>query len=238
MGALSTPKVEEGILTRLEIISKAATFKSLTATSDRSEPIITCLLDEETVSILSERGLNRDLRGDGITTFSIADLEGYWNFRTDKDKMEITLLVDFYVEERKRGVVFFPITSDAHVWGGKYKPSQFQMFKLLAEIHPEAPAVVHELARSNGSLIVTWTELGLGGIRQLPSLFAEFYGDNKFIRQLANSDMSPFNPVPYPSESWEQALNDKSFVTEPSQPEIMEGWRKQLEEFCRNLSIP
>ncbi|MFY9458037.1 MAG: hypothetical protein WAP23_03925, partial [Candidatus Spechtbacterales bacterium] len=88
-----------------------------------------------------------------------------------------------------------------------------------------------ELAASDGSIVITWTELGLGGIRKLSHLFTEFAAQNETVAQLGRSG-EVFDPVPNPRY---QQPGDELFIAEPAQPKLIQTWRTQLNEYRAHL---
>ena len=105
------------------------------------------------------------------------------------------------------------------------------MFKVLVENDPNPPVVTKELAASNGTTVITWTELCLGGIRRLADLFTEFSAHNETVARLGRNG-EVFNPVPNPCY---QQPGDELFIMEPAQPKIIEAWRAQLNEYRSHL---
>jgi hypothetical protein len=107
----------------------------------------------------------------------------------------------------------------------------FRMFKALVDSDEGAPAVAKELVASDGSLVVTWTDLGLGGIRTMTNLFAEFAGSNDTIQQLGRSGQV-FDPNPH--QEYAQP-GDELFIIEPAQPGVFAAWRAQLKQYRGRL---
>lgn len=253
MKATTVLTMGESALTLLNLLRKAAAHKGLKlhegASSARSEPIKEYVLDERLLAVLAERGIKRQYRPDCRNEiFTLVDenpqkkvpgwtTSNYWNFNlVEGDKrafdLRMTLSVGFGINFEKRGVVFVPQAHGSFVSAADQLPN-FRMFKSLVENDPDAPAVAKELAASDGTLVVTWTELGLGGIRRLADLFVEFAARNETVAQLGrNGDV--FDPAPNPRY---QQPGDELFIPEPAQPKIVETWRAQLNEYRSHLVV-
>lgn len=233
--------------TLLDLFKKTAKHKGLklheSSSSDYSEPIKTYILDDKLLTVLAEQGIKGHIRPDcSNEIFTLEDHNpqepaprflpsNYWNFKllegnSNKFDLRVSLGVSFVVNIKKRGIVFWPQAQGTFLSPMDHLPN-FRMFKALAEKDKKAPAVAKELAASDGSIVITWTELGLGGIRKLSDLFAELAGQNETIKQLGRGgDM--LDPVPYPSY-YRQV--DELFIAEPAQPKIFQAWRAQLNDY-------
>lgn len=218
--------------TLLDLLRKAATHKGLNlqegASRACSEPIKVYELDDKLLAVLAERGIKRQARPDCRNRiFTLIDENpqkevhgwspsNYWNFKLlegdeRKFNLQVTLSVGFGINLEKRGIVFVPQANGSFLSPVDQLPN-FRMFKMLVENDENVSAVAKELAASDGGIVVTWTELGLGGICELANLFAEFAGGNKLITQLGrNSEV--FDPVPNPQ--YRQPC-DKLFIAEPA----------------------
>lgn len=232
--------------TRFDLLRKAAQHKGLRfqggASDSCSEPIKVYVLDEGLLATLAKRGIKQQARPDcHHKIFTLVDENpqtkvpgrlpsNYWNFDLlggDKRKFDlrVTLSVGFKIDIERRGVVFVPQVRASFVSAMDRLPN-FRMFKALVESDKNAPAVAKELAASDGIIVVTWTDLGLGGIRRISDLFAEFAVQNATIADLGRNE-EVFNPAPYPQF---QQPGDKLFVAEPAQPRVIQAWRTQLNE--------
>ncbi|MDZ4296602.1 MAG: hypothetical protein U1A16_04525 [Patescibacteria group bacterium] len=253
MKATTVLTVGEDTLTLLDLVRRAATHKGLKlhegASTAYSEPIKEYVLDEKLLAILAGRGIKRQNRPDRRNeTLTLVDenpqerVPGWlpsncWNFKfLEGDKrafdLRVTLSVGFGINFEKRGVVLVP---QAH--GPSSSPTDrlpnLRMFKALVENDTDAPAVAKELAASGGTTVVTWTELGLGGIRRLADLFTEFTAGNETVARLGRTG-EVFDPAPNPR--YEQP-GDELFIPEPAQPKILEAWRAQLSEYRSRLVV-
>lgn len=235
-----------------DLIKKAAAHKRLSfceATLDAySEPIKVYALDDKLLAALAKQGIKRQDRPDCRNEiFTLVDENpqkevpgwmpsNYWNFKLLENKKQfdlcVTLSVGFEINLKKRGIVCWPQAHGTFVSAGDQLPKS-RMFKILTDSDVNAPAIAKELAASDGSIIVTWTDLGLGGIRKIEDLFAEFVGSNKTVERLAvNHDV--FDPDP---RSPHQQSGNKLFIAELAQPKIFQVWRTQLEDYRNRLIL-
>lgn len=246
------------IFTLLDLLRQVAALKKLGLHVGEhetySDPIKVYRLDEKTLEVLAKAGIKRQPRPDCRNTFTLVDenpqpppVPGWmpstwWNFKlpdpdaaNQRDRegtpLEITLSVGFSVNTRKRGIVLIPQAHGSFVSAADRLP-HFRMFKALVEADSEAPAVAKEIAASDGSAVVTWTELGLGGLRHIAELFRELVGENKPVDDLARgSDV--FKPSPY-HKVWQPGVD--LYIAEPAQPKLFAAWQKQLEEYRAKLT--
>lgn len=238
------------IFTPFELMVKAAQYKGLLLKHEGSlilsEPIATYVLDDALLTVLAENKIRRQLRPDcNNTVFTLVDenpqekpapgwIESdYWNFReTPKSSgqfdLKIKLQVSFHISFTKKGVVLRPKAYGTFLSPGGALP-HFRMFKALVETGgKDLSPVVNELAQSDGYIIVTWTELNLGDIKKLTSLFDEFSKGRNEIQYLAQR-----HDVFHPSLGFANEL----FVTESIQPQVIRAWREQLEEYRQKLIL-
>lgn len=244
-----------------ELLMKAALHCGLTipgnASKAYSEPIKTYELDNELLAFLAEQGIRRQPRDDDV--FTLVDKNpqektpgfspsNYWNFKRPegdgrKLDLRITLKASFCENIQRRGIVLYPHASGTFVSPCDGLPN-FRMFKALVEYGIEKDtsdrfqieaglATARRLAESDGSIVVSWTELGLGGIRKITDLFREFSRGREEIERLAR-DGRVFDPPPY---SLYGNPGDKLFIIESAQPELFDTWREQLKEYRASLAL-
>lgn len=237
--------------TLLDLFRKAATHKGLKlhegASKAYSEPIKVYELDDRLLAVLAERNIKRQDRPDCRNEiFTLVDENpqekvpgwapsNYWNFKLlegDKRKfdLQVMLSVGFGLNLEKRGIVLVPQAHGSYVSAADSLPN-FRIFKALVENDGDAPAVAKELAASDGSIVATWTELGLGGIMKLSHLFSEFAARNEAVAQLGRNG-EVFNPAPSPRY---QQPGDELFIAEPAQSKVIQAWRTQLNEYRAHL---
>ena len=237
--------------TLLELLQKAAQFKGLVLSPECSdafsEAIKTYDLDDMLLRVLDGQGIRQQARPDcNGEIFTLVDYNpqepqpgyaasNYWNFKRSEDGrsygLRISLAAGFGLSKFSRGITLYPRTFGTFLSAGDPLPN-FRMFKALAYSDPDAPAIARELAASSGSLTVSWTELGVGGIRRISALFEEFPGNNEAVLQLGRRGQV-FDPKPYPQYA---QPGDKLYVAETAQPLLFETWRAQLEEYRRSLA--
>ncbi len=241
----------ERAFTLLELIRRAAAYKDLKlsegASRAYSEPITEYQLDKELLRALAVHNIKRqgrpDCRDEMVTLVDENPQKkvpgwlpsNYWNFELlEGDKhtfdLRIALSVGFKINTEKRGIVLVPRAHGPHVSAADQLPN-FRMFKALVENDVDAPAVARELAASDGTVVITWTELGLGGIRRLADLFTEFAARNETVARLGGNG-EVFDPPPNPRY---QQPGDELFIPEPAQPSIIQRWRQQLDEHRSHL---
>lgn len=237
--------------TLLDLFRKAAAHKGLKLREGTSkvcsEPIRIYELNDRLLAVLAEHKIKRQDRPDcshGIFTLVDENWQekvpgrspsNYWNFKllegdNRKFDLRVTLSVGFSLNLEKRGIVLVPQARGSYVSAVDSLPN-FRMFKALVESDEDAPVVAKELAASDGSIVVLWTDLGLGGIRKLSHLFSEFAAGNKAVEQLGRNG-EVFDPAPNPHY---QQPGDELFVSEPAQPKLFQAWRAQLSEYRAHL---
>jgi hypothetical protein len=237
--------------TLLDLFRRAAAHKDLilheSTSKAYSEPIKVYELDDRLLAVLAKHNIKRQDRPDCRNEiFTLVDENpqekvpgwapsNYWNFKLlkgDKRKFDlrVTLSVGFSLNLEKRGILLVPQAHGSFVSAVDLLPN-FRMFKALVENDDEAPAVAKELAASDGSIVVSWTELGLGGIRKLSCLFSEFAARNETVAQLGRNG-EIFDPAPNPRY---QQPGDELFIAEPAQPKLFQAWRAQLNEYRTSL---
>lgn len=247
MEATTVLTMGENTLMLLDLLRRAATHKGLKLHEEAySAPIKEYTLDEKLLAALAKCGIKREDRPDRSNIFTLVDENpqekvpgwspsNYWNFKLlEGDKrtfdLRMTLYVGFGINLEKRGVVIVPQAHGSFLSAAD-RLSNFRMFKALVENDDDVPAVAKELAASDGTIVVTWTELGLGGIRRLADLFTEFAARNETVARLGR-DGEVFDPAP---NSPYQQPGDELFIPEPAQPKIIESWRAQLNEYRSHL---
>ncbi|MFH1171646.1 MAG: hypothetical protein V1778_03850 [bacterium] len=239
------------VFTYLDLLRKAAAHKGLKlhegGSEAYSEPMKEYALGKRVLDALARRGIKQQARPDcRDEIFTLVDENpqrmvpgwkpsNYWNFKLLEDgergfDLRVTLCVGLGINFERRGIVLIPRALGTFLSPTDPLPN-FRMFKALVETGNDAPAVAKELAMSDGTVVVSWTELGLGGLRQFADLFAEFAGRNEQVTRLG-SNGEIFEPVPLPHY---RQPGDELFVTEPAQPKLFEAWRAQLEEYRTHL---
>ena len=236
-------KIKSQLLTKNNLLLKAAAIKKVVLSLDHnslliSKPFVSYKLEGEFLDILKKNGFKLDYRTDGVITLSEENSEGYWNFYdkpNEKSELRLDLCVVFGVYESERGVVLRSDTS-----GGYLSPailrSHLKVFEAVAQykvtkIHP----LVKEIVAGQGKTVVSWKQLGLGGLRSVPALFDELTIQSgrrtSSLKDLARSSVSPFDPSPVDQE-------ERLFLPETYQPLLFELWWEQLRDFKGDLLCP
>jgi hypothetical protein len=237
--------------TALDLLQRAAKHKGLPLQDSgqfaRSESFCTHDLNEKRLKLLKEKGFELKSRPDcHYETVTLVDnnpqvsrpgyaASNYWNFKrkegSESFNLRISLSVNLRICQTERGIILSPNASGTFLSPSDFLPN-FRMFKALTESDAKALAVAKELAASEGEIIVTWTELGLGGMRSLRDLFDEFAGTNEMISMLScNSDI--LDPVPHVDR---QSDDEKMWVCEPAQPRLFKTWRQQIKSYRDSLA--
>ena len=230
----------EGTLIALELLEKALSHKGLKLQKGPgevySEPIERYTINEELLAFLKTQGFTQQSRPDEVFTLIHEKFAGYWNFIKDKEgqgfDLSVNLLVGLGINREKGGIVFWPLA-----FGSFLSPDtasdkiHFHLIKALVESNSHASLIVKELAASDGSLLITWAELGLEGIKRLRELFDEFAGHNEAIRALSMDDKI-FSPVPLPC-----GLPNEPWAIKEVQATIVATWREQLRAYRESLEI-
>lgn len=237
-------EIKEHLFTEEDLIKKALASKNLTLKQSNpffSDTIITYLLNGVFLEGLEKNGFKLTKRDDGVITLSdeYSSHTGinscYWNFRNregEKDELALALGVGAAVNQRQRGVVLMPHAPGTFLSPAAIDP-QKRVFEVAVQVSPTTPPIVHEIVNFDGEITVSWTEFGLGGIRDLKGLFREFSNRDDMIEQLCRSGISPFwfNPFTSTMKDGLSFKEDKLFLPEPFQPMLFHIWTEQLKEF-------
>lgn len=140
-------------------------------------------------------------------------------------KFQVELLASLGICRKKRGVVF---TAGTRILGIASEDDDFNLmlFKLLVENDHHASDIAKKLAASDGIVVVSWTELGLGGIRSLSDLAEEFVATDPRISRLG-MNLDPDHDQQPPS--------GKLFVVEQDQPALFASWERLAGRILVNL---
>ncbi len=242
---------ESDLLKESELIKKAASYvgivlheqpeKHLYPLRFRSEIIGTFDLDEGFLAALKKAGFSfksgiKPPYNEMVYLSGNSDQKGQETFESDcwawektRTDYQLTINLNLWVEESKRGVVCEP-----NVWGNCsggacHRPTINKFVAVVASHFPNAHPLIKRTADNDSRAIIYWSDIGLGGIKSLGYLFNELYGQNKRINQLAGSILSPFIPSPKTS-GFGIEDRDRSFVLESDQSKLFEQWKKQLQE--------
>lgn len=249
MGTQALLKSGVESLTLTELFRKASKKKGLEfcegVHQPQTRPFKTYQLNSALLAYLTKRGITNHGRPDcNYETFTLVDdnpqllspgyvPSNYWNFKEVEGKkgvfdLRISLYFELHLGTEERGIIFMPMASGTFVSAGSHLPN-FRMFKALVEQDTSAPGVAREVAKSQGHIVLPWTQLGLGGIRSLRSLFDEFAKGRQSVIDLG-TDSRVLNPTPF-SRYQNQKSGDEVFITEPAQPKLFESWRTQMKAY-------
>lgn len=204
-----------------------------------SAPFATYKIEGIFLVALERNNFSLEKRVDGVTTLcdnsSQNHMPGcnpsnYWNFwcegkKQDEIELDLKLGVRAVVSSRDRGIILQP-----QAGGGCLSPMDFlpqlRVFQTITEFDHSANPIVKKMVDGQGKIVVGWTDIGLGGIRDLHRLFEEFCDGNDIIKTLANSNLSPFDPTPFDK----QAVTT-FYIPEPCQRMLFWLWSEQLDHF-------
>lgn len=239
-------KMEVNAFTLRSLYQKIAEHKGLTIDNDvrsaETETFKQYDLDENTLSAIAKSGIRQQDWPEDTDVFSILDgndhsrsVGNYWNFwpKPPQNQLDlrIGLRVVFNTRNKEDGVIFYPLTSGASISPPPGSSSHFRMFKALVDSDSSAIGVAKEIAASDGTIVVPWSELGLGRILKIGILFFAFADGNKDIEKL-RVDNTIFDPLPCPLN---QQPGESVFVAESVWQELFDIWDKQLEDYRGRL---
>lgn len=227
------------------LVEKAAQSMGLTLNSKygyeaRSVKIKEYRVDQELRGRLKDQGITELVQHSGFTLQTPNGSR--WNF-VPPDKSEekfdprLYLLVGFRLSAERRGILMYPYVDGNCGSPADSGPSRgyLAMFKALVDADPEAPAVAKEVAACDVYILIGWNSIGLGGIRQMRTLFAEFAQEKKAILDLGRGHNRVFDPDPYPHRVGVSEPGDEIFIAEPAHGAIFDAWQGQLEEYRQSL---
>ncbi len=224
-----------------DIFKKAVEYKSLLyqGVNSCSETFVTYDLDERLLALLAEAGIRKNPCSENV--FSLVDtnsqktepgvpLSNFWNFQlvenSEKPDLRIHLYVILKNSSKKRGVTMLSCTK------GAFPPldhlPNFRMFKTLVECGgQEVPLIAKDLRANEGKVFISWTELGLAGIRTLGNLWLEFVDYHEATRDLSVVEDQCFKS-PF-LENIQDVIGIKDlFILESVQGKIFEEWERRI----------
>ncbi|MBI5732665.1 hypothetical protein HY967_01755 [Candidatus Jorgensenbacteria bacterium] len=245
-----------GFLRESELISRAASSKGLVL-KDKLRNSYSCLkFDSEVIGTFNlERGFISALEKQGFTFGpgtkpphnEMAYLSGHsdqrgsevfesdcWAWGKEEKNIQLTVYFRLSVAERERGVLCIPYVWGNCSGGACHRPTIDKFVKVVAEHFPDTHPLIREAVNADFRPVISWRDIGLGGIRSIEELFDELYGRNEKVAKLAGSSLSPFDPDPNPRKSILE-VTDRAFVVETDQPTLFKRWRDQLQFFKTDL---
>ncbi len=242
------------LIAESELIRKAAAFMSLVLKDEPREHTSYLTFDSLSVDSfsLNDRGFISALEkagftfgpGVGASRKEIVYLDGgsnqkgaeifesdCWSWTRKEANPRLDVRFRLSISEERRGVVCLP-----EVWGNCgggacHQPTIQKFVEVVAIYFVEAHALIKECVKAKPCPVISWSDIGLGGVKSVEHLFQELFGKNANVLKLAYSNISPFNPDP---RNWPRK-EDKLFVLEPDQPKLFKQWRTQLQEFGDSL---
>ncbi len=254
--ALLTLTPGKDCFTFFELFNLAAAHKGLKvqegASRAYSEPFAKVALDEKLLEFLAARNIKRQPRPDAPDIFTLVDNNhqvkipgynpsNYWNFKctegaSQRFQLSVELAVGFSFSPQERGFQLWPMAHGSSLSPCDKLPN-FRMFKTIVESGAgDFPPVAREIAHVSeevGYIVVSWTDLGLGGIKNTRGLFAEFVSGNQAVEQIARRG-EVFHPPPHPQH---QSPGDELFIVESAQPSVLRTWCTQLAEYRAALTV-
>jgi hypothetical protein len=216
----------------------------------QGKPFASKLIDEEFLRFLAERGFKRQERPDAPYVFTLVDenhqepasgfhASNYWNFRlpggSEKaHELKIELSVYMALSISERGIVIIPQAHGTGIMSPADRLPNIRMFKALVDSGVEVPGIAKEiLASENSSVVIQFSDLGLGGIRTIHDLFHEFARGRPKITDMLNNRVVQFDPTPY-----NNMFDPECYMVEPAQPKTIAAWRKQLQDYRTAIDLP
>lgn len=242
-----------------ELIKRAATRRKITLRGTPkehsshpefdSENVGTFKLDKNFISALEKRGFSfgpgSDPIRNGMVYLSGNSHQGgkpifesdCWAWERTKSNPQLTIYFRLLASEDKKGVVCMPEVWGNCSGGACHIPTINNFVRVVAEHFQGVHPLIKEAADTNFDFepVIFWGEINMAGIKSVERLFYEMYGRNEKVATLARSNLSPFDPNPYPQRSIFE-VNDRPFVPESEQPKLFEQWKEQLRSFKDSLA--
>jgi hypothetical protein len=234
--------------TESDLFMRAATLKGLEMQNvgSRSQKLKEYKVGLPVLAKLAEENIVRRVRPERDETYALVDdnpqdsMPEYtpsnsWNFSRSNNKkkkfdLRLSLSIELQLSIRERGIIFFPTVS-ATLRSPSSRLSNRWAFNALVDYDDSnLPDIAKQLAVSQeGRILVSWTEMGLGGLRQMIDLFLEVAKHKEDVFALGQAKESIFYPAPIAHKG------DSLFVAETIQPSIFKAWEKQLKKYRESL---
>jgi hypothetical protein len=238
--------------TQSELFARAAALKGLKMQNpsggNYSQSFREYKIGPAVLARLAEKSITRQARPENDGVYTLVDNNpqqqipgwtpsNYWNFgkRKDDDRkfdLRFSLSVRFKLSIRERGIVFLPQVSATLCSSDSDLSNRWAFEALVEDDDRSLPDVAKQIARSQeGRVVVSWTEMGLGGLRMMVDLFLEVAKHKENVFALGQAKKSIFNPAPIAHDG------EGLFVAEPAQPMIFMAWEKQLKAYRESLYL-
>lgn len=228
-----------------ELAGRAAMLKGITLQDThgllQSEPLREYILgNDELKKLAKHRIVKHDRPDENCQTISLVDEnpqvyvpaqipDNTWDFgrHTVDIGLRVSLHIQMSILPFPHGVVLTPVMIGGFKSAGNAL-SNFRMFKALAGDDLFAPDIAKALAASDGSIMVTWIELGLPGLKKLSDVFTAFKDANRAAMRLHNNELV-FTPSPTLRDPEDRT---ELFVTQEIHAKVMHSWWKQLTNYA------
>jgi len=150
-----------------------------------------------------------------------------WAWKRTEKNPQLTVYFELSASERERGVIAVPKVWGNCSGGACHRPTINKLVVAIAGYFPDVHPLLKEVTTDSYPAIY-WSDIGLGGVRTVATLFEELRGHNEPVSRLAHSNVSPFLPSP-------KDIGHDYFVVESDQPKLFEQWRRQLREYKNKL---
>jgi|GEM_PF-3118003 len=239
------------LFTLRELLDKAAELKGMKVLrvshgETTTEPIAEFVPDAAMLRHLREQGMVYEENGDMCylrddnaqppPPFGFASSVG-WSFKRKEDGRGYDFVLKLHVSMKQvaveRGILLWPIVYGTCASACDSLPN-YRLFKALIEgPGAKVPDVAREIVQGEGMIPVTWTELGLGGLRSIRALFDEFIQRKQELWELGLTH-KVFDPKPL--QTFEKPDHDP-FLIESAQPRLFRLWKSQLDAYRSRLAV-
>lgn len=233
--------------TALQLFEKTARLKDLpwdqTELPIRSIPIAEFSFSYNDLTALEVANYKEDFSVRPEEFFAFTDkkgpAEGKWIFKRSGPISLIKFLADLSIDDSERGIVVRPILHNDFEWPTEIA-DHIRLFKALFTL-PTPHGVINdqgsnplleEIAAADGTLTITWEQLGLVGLVSTAELFEQFRGQNALLWRLTQSEFNPFNPKPLSNGG-----HANFWFLQKEALEIFQIWRWQLNNHIHSLGL-
>lgn len=238
----------QDVFTERQLLERALSHMGVGLGNDihSSENLLQITLEQPHLAILARHNIKRQNRAGNTDYFYLIDenpqqiVPGWspscgWSYKRKEDKsfdLTTSIYAHLAISNEFRGIVLTPKVSGTGASACDLLPN-VRMCKALVEVvGDDAHAAAKVMAAAeDGAHVVSWTDMGLGGIRSMADLFHEFRRGNEELRRLADSHRV-FDPDPWPEFI---LSHEKRFVVEHQQPRTFVQWRSQLAQYKNSL---
>lgn len=239
---------EQAVVTPPELMCAAAEFKGLkvgnlidgNSSVKATERFGSVALEGKVVQALEAWGIRQYPHSKDMITFNDDGHQdpqsgyrpsNYWNFRTTDGVPRVTVAFRMYLKE-KEGVVLRPsVFSESGVSACDILPNN-RFFMAIRQFLDNPPAVVDEIKKEDDRILVSWADLGLANLKKVGALFSEFAQDREAIESLGWNGGIFSPPIRFVG-----VHETERFVPETRQAELLAGWKSQLDEYIKSITL-